>query len=339
MTDPADRVADLVRALAIIKPEDDAHLQQIGSVLGFEPGHQPTRPVHRPRRRWRSLRRLFRVGRSFALALLILAALVGILWAALVGWIGGTTAAVVIVSLASIALAGLLRWLRPSTDRSPAMVPAPLPSVAPQGGLVRPGRGSDAFATVATPPPPPDLVAAYRRPTLEAIVFAAAVPSGEPDVERMVVAAASRRPAADLPFRFRSRWRSVDYAFVDVGPSCQPFRADFDRLVESLIMGRNMVTTLLRFAGEPSGGLLHQDGYLQPLDPAVPPPGSSVLVLSDLGIGRKDAASPYRWARFDDMLRRRQCRVRYLCPYPTARLSPLLDHIGVISLADFEVTR
>jgi hypothetical protein len=149
-----------------------------------------------------------------------------------------------------------------------------------------------------------------------AAALSAELPDGPPDVERAVDAAARLEPITDVPRRPLRTLRLGVQLLVDRSSRMTPFARDQSWLELTLhrILGENRVEVLSFTTTplEPDGGTYRR-----------PPPGTPVLLLTDLGIGRPlldpGWTEPDEWLRFARAVRRADCRLTAFVPYPPAR--------------------
>ena len=191
--------------------------------------------------------------------------------------------------------------------------PAPL-SVGPAAAA--PPAGS--------PEPPPLLVERWARNILAAAV-ATRQADGPLDIPRLVRDVANREWSATLPREVRYAPRGAQL-LVDFGEGMLPFAADQRRVAAQLrrLLGTERVRTL-HFAGSPLHGVGTgaSDTWRPYGEEHLPPPGTPVLALTDLGIARPPMARTYGgvrdWRRFAERLAARGSRVVALVPYPERR--------------------
>jgi hypothetical protein len=117
---------------------------------------------------------------------------------------------------------------------------------------------------------------------------------------------------------------------VDRGEGMQPFAADQSWLASRIVdvVGRDR-TSVLYFEDSPSLGA----GVGLPEDwPAYkpPPPGTPVLLLTDLGIGRPHGQvavdNSEEWSSFAATLAHAGCPLVAFVPYPARRWPPIVRH-------------
>jgi hypothetical protein len=160
-------------------------------------------------------------------------------------------------------------------------------------------------------------------------ILAAAVatrqPDGPIDLPRLVRDVANREWPATLPREVRYAPRGAQL-LVDFGEAMLPYAADQRGVAAQLrrLLGTDRVTTL-HFAGSPLQGVGTgpSDTWRPYGDEHLPPPGTPVLALTDLGIARPPMTRSYGgvrdWRRFAERLAAHGSRVVALVPYPERR--------------------
>ncbi|MYS84175.1 hypothetical protein [Embleya scabrispora] len=146
------------------------------------------------------------------------------------------------------------------------------------------------------------------------------------DDRTLVRAVADRSPVRRLPLRTRPTTRLGIQLVLDGGESMLPFRADqrWLRELADAVVGRGRVE-VLRFQGTPWRGV-RTVGRCGRVAYRVPAAGTPVVVVSDLGLRRlpfsgASAAGAAEWRDWLDAVRRAECPVVCLTPYP-ARAHP-----------------
>lgn len=172
------------------------------------------------------------------------------------------------------------------------------------------------------PPIDPLLLPRWVRGILSA-ALAVPLPDGPPDVERVVEAVARGEAITELPRRPRPTLRLGVQLLVDRSARMAPFAKDqawlewaLHRVVgEDRVELRRFIGTPLHAAASPAGG--YAAAYRPPV------PGTPVLALTDLGIGRPmfdpDWREPDDWLAFAELLRRAGCPLLAFVPYPQSR--------------------
>ncbi|MBS0346182.1 MAG: hypothetical protein JSR69_06930 [Proteobacteria bacterium] len=156
------------------------------------------------------------------------------------------------------------------------------------------------------------------------------------DVARLVDAVARGAPPARLPYRATWSPRAGVQVLLDGGEGMTPFFDDQLWLIRQL--ARNVGAELMRvyrYHGNPLRGVreLPRQRYAPPAYPASPrpqrappllayappPPGTPVLVLGDLGLGRGDeSAGLPDWSAWAQQLATRRCPPLVLLPWSPA---------------------
>ncbi|MBO0655788.1 hypothetical protein J1792_24310 [Streptomyces triculaminicus] len=220
-------------------------------------------------------------------------------------------------------------------------------AAGPRRTVERPGPGT-AAADIA-----PDLLefasAPYALPYeppwtpdwARGVMFAAVatpVAGRELDQRALLCRVARNDAIRAVPRRLRLSTRRGAQLLLDHGAGMTPFRDDRLWLRELLgnVAGRDRVE-VLRFRGVPGRGVVRRDPLdLQEYRP--PPPGTPVLLVSDLGLLRppfagRSAARPGEWRDFVDTVLRGGCPVVCLTPYePAAYPAALRERVAFIAL-------
>ncbi|MFF1480835.1 hypothetical protein ACFVYD_25360 [Streptomyces sp. NPDC058301] len=158
------------------------------------------------------------------------------------------------------------------------------------------------------------------------IMFAVAatpVASRELDQRALLRGVAGGQALRAVPRRRRFSTRRGAQLLLDHGPGMAPFRDDgvWLRDLVGSIAGRDRVE-VLRFRGAPGRGVVRQDPLtIDPYRP--PPPGTPVILFSDLGRMRppfagRGVAGPQEWRAFVHAVAHSGCPVICLTPYESA---------------------
>ena len=217
----------------------------------------------------------------------------------------------------------------PLDSAPPADLPDWLDSVEP---LPAPPQAAS-LAPPLAPLVPPLLLRALVSDHL-----ASPVPAGQVDVDRLVDIVARAEPIRDIPRRPVPSLRHGVQVLVDIGPGMAPFAEDQGRLLEDV---RNLVgvdsLAVYWFEGCPLRGVYAagQDAA----EPYPPPlPGTTVLLLTDLGIAHTPMdirpAQPAEWRRFARAVQEAGGRLVAFVPYSPERWPPSLHRIMTIALWD-----
>lgn len=211
------------------------------------------------------------------------------------------------------------------------------------GGGGEPEGDSVTLTRTRWQPPPPGvpLVRASQQRAVAALLAGRLVP-GKIDVLATVREMASRRPLTRIPRR--PRWSTSQglHLHVDIGPAFEPFRNDVDQLRAALVaIASTHAIVELGFDGDPGlitwpRRIVGRRGRLELAD-RLPPSGTRVLVVTDLGIAVPRSGSPPEPDHFLDhhrLLSQAGCRVHYLVPYPPERWPPRLTELPILYWSD-----
>lgn len=152
------------------------------------------------------------------------------------------------------------------------------------------------------------------------------LPEGDVDASALVERLARMMPIAPLPREPFKRVRGSVLVLLDLGSSMAPYRKDqwwLTRRLSSMLDSGSV--NVAGFVGTP----LRPHPPLGSVEAFRPPrPGTSVLVLTDLGIGRApvltERARPGEWRRFGGLIRSLNCPLIAFVPYPPHRWPPSL---------------
>jgi len=145
----------------------------------------------------------------------------------------------------------------------------------------------------------------------------------EIDIERIIQKISASRPLTELPRRQVPTMIRGVQLLVDCSEAMEPFARDQAMLKSALysVVGRDK-TQIRSFHGTPllgSGSGLRDEW--KAYDPV--PPGTPILVLTDLGIGNPgpfvDRADARDWLEFADLLREYEYPLIAFVPYPEKR--------------------
>lgn len=219
-------------------------------------------------------------------------------------------------------------WLDDGSTLASALVPLEGP-----GAAVLPAWLVDAVplpATAGGPPPPPPAPAPLLEPARSRAVLAGALSTlaadGELDVEAAVRTAAAGQLPRELPVRTRPTLARGVQLLVDRGEAMLPFAADVEQLLERMVavVGAHRLQ-VLEFDGTPLGPLGSGPRWeWTRYEAHLPPPGTVVVAVTDLGIGAAPggaggAAVAGDWRRFARPLLLRGFTLRLFVPYPERR--------------------
>ncbi|HET6949320.1 MAG TPA: hypothetical protein VFI47_03035 [Acidimicrobiales bacterium] len=215
----------------------------------------------------------------------------------------------------------------------------------PQSGAGgdEPDRGGVALNRVRWQPPPPGvpLVRKGQQRAIATLLAGRPVP-GDVDLVATVRQLATRRPLTAIPRRPRWSTSRGVHLHVDRGPALEPFRYDVAQLRRSLAsIASPHAVVELGFDGDPAAVTWPRrivgPGGRAPLASRLPPPGTPVLVLTDLGISVPRTGTPPEAHDFLDhhrLLTGAGCSVHYLVPYPPERWPETLWPLPILYWSD-----
>jgi len=256
----------------------------------------------------------------------------GVVWLALVAALVGAQ------PVAERLVRGWWRWWRSANRHA-----------TPEGDEPAEGHGGDAegvrvrLAQADWRPPPegPSLVEPSQQRAVATLLAGRPVP-GEIDLAATIDHVAARRPLSDVPRRPRWSTSLGVHLHVDVGPALEPFRSDVARLRRSVVaIASTHGVVELSFEGDPRTftrprRILGPDGRA-PLQDRLPPSGTPVLVVTDLGIAVPrdgDPAVPAAFLEHHRLVTRAGCAVQYLVPYPAHRWPAALRSLPLLHWSD-----
>lgn len=177
---------------------------------------------------------------------------------------------------------------------------------------------------------PPLLPTAWARRALAEIL--SHTPSQGPlDIARLIPRLARRQPVKRLPLLRCPRLANSAQVLVDNGDGMAPFRDDQRDLLSHIrqLVPRSALRVLY-FESSPQRGVRAEREILDSPYP-LPPRGSAVLVLSDLGRGGDARPQDREWHDWAADLTAHRCKLATLIPYPPERLpTDLRDSLGII---------
>jgi hypothetical protein len=197
----------------------------------------------------------------------------------------------------------------------------PLPP-RPEEGSFKP---AEARPAAAPRPFEPLLIPNWTRALLSA-VLARRSDDGPINVKRVVELVAAREPILRLPRLPRPTLAGGVQMLVDRSGPMLLFLEDESWLEAEVqkVAGLGFLSPLY-FEGCPTRAAGHgsKSEWKNYLTHHLPKPGTVVLLLTDLGIGRPEGlrarAGAQEWLAFTDAVRKRNCPVVALVPYPPAR--------------------
>jgi hypothetical protein len=159
--------------------------------------------------------------------------------------------------------------------------------------------------------------------------------TGPLDLDRLIHRCARREALDRLPRLPQPMLSSGVQLLVDRSGAMTVFARDQERLEASIraLVGEGKLQAL-SFEGFPSRAGSGGRRRWHPYEEQLPPPGTVVALLTDLGIGRAPwlptPAAPAQWRSFADRLRRRGCPVVAFVPYPSGRWPAVKHGITII---------
>ena len=175
----------------------------------------------------------------------------------------------------------------------------------------------------------------FAGPTRRAILTAALstlVHEGDIDVEGVVAMLTDARPLRHVPRLAMPTLRRGTQVLVDTGPGLDPYRSDVDQILEAFddVLADDRMTVAF-FNRCPLQGVSSPQGDLRSWEP--PSSGTTVVVISDLGIGGPvlgDRASVSEWLDFARAVRTSGHTLVGLVPYEARRWPPRLARAMVL---------
>jgi hypothetical protein len=155
------------------------------------------------------------------------------------------------------------------------------------------------------------------------------IKEGALDERRLTEDVCLMRPVLELPRRIRPTLRRGLQLLVDGSEAMQPFSRDVEGIVRELriVVGKDHVLVAVFNLVPSSGSVLWlRSRRRETWRP--PARGTSILVLSDLGMSQQygdvSGASPSEWVEFARSCRAAGCRLVALVPRGAATWSPIL---------------
>lgn len=151
---------------------------------------------------------------------------------------------------------------------------------------------------------------------------------GHMDIERTVERLARAKPLLRFPRLKRMRLGGAAQILIDMSEAMRPYAEDQYAILDDIkrLIATEMVEEMI-FKGCPSRGAGRRGDWPMP---AYCPPhqGTTVLLLTDLGVGSNSISSerimPAEWLSFADTVRKAGCELVALVPYPITRISPMI---------------
>jgi hypothetical protein len=184
----------------------------------------------------------------------------------------------------------------------------------------------------ATPPSGP-LEPLFPRSQTRGLLTAALATwdsDGPPDIPRAIEKLAQLRPLRELPRERAATLRLGAQLLIDAGLGMAPFLPDVDQLRGEIahVLATDRTATF-HFAGTPRRRCV-ADGHGEIKPWPVPPRGTPILVITDLGIGKSGAseerAAAAEWLEFFEAVAVAACPVTALVPYGPQRWPRELAH-------------
>jgi hypothetical protein len=146
---------------------------------------------------------------------------------------------------------------------------------------------------------------------------------GALNIDEIVDTIANLRPLLQLPRQPLPTMRRGVQILLDRSPALAPFARDQDWLTDEVLrIGGTDRVRVLDFHACPTRPHTDDLGMDEPTY-SPPAPGTAVLVVTDLGIGRprgwNDWADEAEWLNFAAILRKAGCPLVAMVPYPPAR--------------------
>lgn len=218
---------------------------------------------------------------------------------------------------------------------------AAVPETVPEGDDPTAGDVTLTHVRWREPPHGVPLVRRSQQRAVATLLAGRAVP-GDIDLVETVRRAASRQSLLPVPRRLRWSTNLGMQLHVDMGPALDPFRNDIEQLHDALATIASPHGVVERgFEGDPREitwpPRLVGHGARRSLGGCLPPPGTPVLVVTDLGIAVPRAGSaPGPRALLDHhrLLDQAGCTVRYLVPYPPERWPVPLRGLPIVEWTD-----
>ncbi|SMF96116.1 Formylglycine-generating enzyme, required for sulfatase activity, contains SUMF1/FGE domain [Methylomagnum ishizawai] len=175
----------------------------------------------------------------------------------------------------------------------------------------------------ARPPRPPPLMPWPRLWPFLKLALGEVLESHRPDLPKLVDAVSQGRWLRRLPRQRWAGWARDCQLLIDFAEPLRPFWGDFNELKARLpvLRGRAGLGVAAFPEGDPLGPcwLDGAQGWERERDYRLPPPGTPVLVLSDLGGYDATGQRRRRWLRFGLRLKAAGCRPVALMPCPPHR--------------------
>ena len=162
----------------------------------------------------------------------------------------------------------------------------------------------------------PPLVAWPRLWPLLQRVLGADVPGTRPDLSKLVKQVSQGEQIHRIPKTTRYTWSATARLLIDINDSNFPYRQDFIRLQQQLIVWRGEEGLEIHYIyDEPGGTIARYDYGHEILEPwRSPAQDTPFLIVSDLGMQAKSRRSLYHWLVFGQKLDLQGIRPTVLMP-------------------------
>ena len=170
-----------------------------------------------------------------------------------------------------------------------------------------------------------------RHRALVSAALATRAPDGPIDLERAIEQIAARRLGASLPRLDLATLRRGAWLLLDRTPAMAPFFADVTDLAARIerVVGRELVR-VQRFTTGPLA--VWDDDLLDEVPVALPPPGTPLVAITDLGLR---AGADRSWRTLFERLRGRSPAIA-IVPYPRARWPRSLRERGLATIVPWD---
>jgi hypothetical protein len=147
----------------------------------------------------------------------------------------------------------------------------------------------------------------------------------QPDMPRIVRTIAHGHWLERIPRKTRLRWTASVHIMIERAERTCLFNQDYNRLLEQLKQLRGVTgLELQRLLGQPGGRVRVEGKQRIVKDWHVPAAGTTIFILSDLGLLDESGIAKRAWLRLGEQLRLAGCRPVVLLPLPERYLTPEL---------------
>jgi hypothetical protein len=167
------------------------------------------------------------------------------------------------------------------------------------------------------------------------------VDEGLPDIQKMIKIISENKPLRQIPRKAYPTLRRGVHILIDIGPGLVPYIRDQVSLLELLkyIVGIDRIE-VWDFIGTPLKYSAFHDELIESY--RLPPPGTPILMLTDLGIATPPFAtentSVDEWTEFAQHVHAAGCSLLALTPYNSTRWPKALKDQMIIVQWDRETT-